>query len=78
MLVWHRQNWSVLRPLVDSTEDELAELSGEGVYVAGVLDRSLATREDLFDVFADGILREGEGSANESSQLMDGFHSLYF
>jgi len=60
MLVWHRQNWSVLRPLVDSTEEELAELSGEGVYVAGVLDRSLAAREDLFDVFADGT---GRGAA---------------
>ena len=54
MFAWHRQNWGVLRPLVDNTEDELSLLASQGVYIAGFLDRSIATREDLFDIFVDG------------------------
>ena len=54
LLAWHRKNWSILRPLVTSTQAELEELASSGVYVAGFLDRSIETREDLFDLFVDG------------------------
>lgn len=53
IFAWHRRNWSLLRPLVTSTQAELDELASSGVYVAGFLDKSVETREDLFDLFVD-------------------------
>jgi hypothetical protein len=75
-LAWHRQNWAVLRPLVDAvagTESrttaaggdaaaapgEWEGLASEGTYIAGFTDRSIAGREDLYDVFVDGMSGAG-------------------
>lgn len=48
--VWHRQDWSVLRPIVDAEEEHMDDLKASGVYIAGTLDPSLASRADMFDV----------------------------
>jgi hypothetical protein len=47
----HRQDWSILRPLIQSDNDLfLDDIRSSGVYIAGSLDTSLAGRTDLFDV----------------------------
>mmetsp|Transcript_54870 Transcript_54870/g.151262 ORF Transcript_54870/g.151262 Transcript_54870/m.151262 type:complete len:283 (-) Transcript_54870:114-962(-) len=57
-LVWSRQNWQILRPFVTLAEAEIADLESSGVYVAGLLDGSVRSREDLFDVLVDVSARE--------------------
>ena len=51
MLVWHRQAWDLMQPLVASTAPELAQLAAQGVWCAGFLDDARAL--DLWDVLLD-------------------------
>jgi len=53
IFAWHRKNWTILRPFVTTSELELEELASAGVYVAGFTDRSIESREDLYDLFID-------------------------
>jgi len=53
VLVWHRQNWNILRPFVTSTPQEIAELTSSGVYCAGFFDPSIRSQESLYDLFVD-------------------------
>jgi hypothetical protein len=53
VLVWHRQNWNILRPYIVGEAFEVEELQNAGVYCAGVLDSNFGNREELFDIFVD-------------------------
>jgi len=54
LLVWHRQNWNILRPYVTlSTEEIDGDLQTAGVYCAGFVDPNVKSREDLFDLLVD-------------------------
>jgi len=50
---WHRQNWDLLRPLVNLNETELADLKDTPVFIAGFTDESCANQKELFDLFID-------------------------
>jgi len=52
-LVWHRQDWSVLRPWVALTDAQLAELRAAGVFVAGFTDPAVRGMTDLYDLLLD-------------------------
>jgi len=49
-LVWHRQDWSMLRPLVRAEEPHLEDLQTCGVFIAGTLDTALGAKSELYDV----------------------------
>ncbi|GAM19836.1 hypothetical protein SAMD00019534_030110 [Acytostelium subglobosum LB1] len=53
LFVFHRQNWSLLRPFVTLDESELKDLTTAGVYVAGFTDASIKSREELYDILVD-------------------------
>lgn len=54
-LVWHRQNWDILHPLVDSNdENDLRVLKSNSYYVAGFTDASVENQTELYDIFANG------------------------
>jgi len=55
LFAWHRKNWAILRPFVTPTDVELEELASAGIYVAGFTDRVIENREDLYDLFIDGM-----------------------
>lgn len=51
---WHRQDVSMLRPLVNLDSNlEMSELQAAGVYVAGFTDPAAASRKDLYDLYVD-------------------------
>jgi hypothetical protein len=53
-LAWHRQDWGILRPMVQlSSEAQLKDLASAGVYVAATTDNAARGREDLYDLFVD-------------------------
>lgn len=52
-LVWHRQDWSLLRPHVTAAPGWDADLGAAAVYCAATTDTSLRGRSDLFDVVVD-------------------------
>jgi hypothetical protein len=52
-LAWHRQDWSILRPIVADDPAHLDDLSSSGVFIAGTIDESLLRNQDLFDVVLD-------------------------
>ena len=48
---WHRQDVSLLRPLVTlSSPAEMADLTAAGVYVAGLTDPDCINKKDMFDL----------------------------
>jgi len=53
LFVWHRQNWSILRPYMATSDQEIADLKSVGVYCAGFKDDSIRDREDLYDLLVD-------------------------
>eukprot|EP01117_Protostelium_nocturnum_P009415 TRINITY_DN3358_c0_g1_i1.p1 TRINITY_DN3358_c0_g1~~TRINITY_DN3358_c0_g1_i1.p1 ORF type:complete len:355 (-),score=111.44 TRINITY_DN3358_c0_g1_i1:39-1103(-) len=52
-LVWHRQNWDIVRPFVLPNDNEIEDLKESKVYVAGFTDDSIRDREDLYDILVD-------------------------
>ena len=57
--VWHRQDWSILRPHVDvASEAELGELRAAGVYCAGFTDPAIKANSALWDILVDIDARE--------------------
>lgn len=54
MLVWHRQNWSILHPFVHLEDDELEGLASNITYVAGFTDASVENRTELYDLLVNG------------------------
>jgi len=52
LLVWHRQNWAVLRPYCCTSKSELAELQAAGVYVAGFIDPAVRN-QPIYDLLLD-------------------------
>jgi len=53
LFVWHRQDWNILRPYVNMTPEQLQELAGAGVYVAGFTDGAIKLKNDYYDVLVD-------------------------
>jgi hypothetical protein len=53
LLVFHRQDWNVLRPWVGMNDLELRELSSTGVYVAGFTNPDIKTNTQYYDVLID-------------------------
>lgn len=54
LLVFHRQNWDIVRPFVTLDEVELNDVKNAQVYCAGFIDESIKEREDLYDILVDG------------------------
>lgn len=54
VLVWHRQNWSILYPYVHLEDAELEDLKSSMTYIAGFTDASVETRVELYDLFVNG------------------------
>lgn len=50
LLAWHRQDWSVLRPVIRDEPAHIEDLTSAGVYIAGTVDESLSARSEMFDV----------------------------
>ena len=70
--MWHRQNWDILFPLIDSNDETDAEnLTSTRYYIAGFTDASVENRHELYDIFAN--ISDGEVSvaphAKETFQL---------
>jgi hypothetical protein len=53
-LMWHRQQWDILRPLVNfSNEAEVADLKSSAIYIAGSLESNVKSDTKLYDVLLD-------------------------
>eukprot|EP01101_Sappina_pedata_P001515 TRINITY_DN11599_c0_g1_i1.p1 TRINITY_DN11599_c0_g1~~TRINITY_DN11599_c0_g1_i1.p1 ORF type:complete len:378 (-),score=127.92 TRINITY_DN11599_c0_g1_i1:91-1224(-) len=52
-LIWHRQDWNILRPYVTLSSPELDDLNQSAVYCAGFTDPEVRQRVDLYDIFVD-------------------------
>lgn len=52
-MVLHRMDWSLLRPHVTLSNEELDDLRSAGVYVAGTLDEKIRQQEHLYDLLID-------------------------
>ncbi|EGG14915.1 FAM45 family protein [Cavenderia fasciculata] len=70
LFVFHRQNWSLLRPYVTVDEDEIKELVNNGVYVAGFTDPSIKSREDLYDLLVDLPSKEITVASHAKDQFL--------
>jgi len=53
LLVWHRQNWDLLRPFMTLSEPEIKDIKQSKIYVAGFVEEEVRDREDLYDIFVD-------------------------
>ncbi len=62
LLVRHRRDFSILRPIVRNEPEHIEDLTSSGVFIAGTLDASLVARGDLFDVIVS--LTEGDHRIN--------------
>lgn len=49
-LAWHRQDWSILRPLIRNEQEHIDDLVASGVFIAGTTDTSMGDKNELFDV----------------------------
>jgi hypothetical protein len=68
--VYKRQDWSIIRPNVGTTNDEIADLVAVGSsYIAGFTDPSITIREDLYDLIVD----VNGGSVTYASHAADTF-----
>jgi len=54
LFVLHRQDWNLLRPLVNvRNKKEMEDLTHAGVYIAGFTDNMVKQKEDLYDILVD-------------------------
>jgi len=54
IFAWHRQDWNILRPIVDLTHElEVADLRAAGVYCAGISDSAMKNKTEFYDVLVD-------------------------
>lgn len=67
-LAWHRQDWSICRPLIGAEPEHMEDICSAGVFIAGSLDGSLANNSDLFDV----ILSLTEGRVTITQHAVGG------
>ena len=52
--MWHRRNWNIVFPWLELDDDELADLTTHGTYVAGFTDPAVEGRTELYDLFVNG------------------------
>jgi hypothetical protein len=50
LLAWHRQDWSILRPIIGDEAECMEDIRTSGVYIGGTVDPMLASKTDDFDV----------------------------
>lgn len=55
VLVWHRQNWSIVHPYVHLEDNEIEGLKSQVTYVAGFTDASSENKTELYDLFVNGM-----------------------
>jgi len=75
--VSHRQDWSILRPLVlETSQVQVAELANLGVFVAGTMDARLTSHKSLkYDVVVSLAEKRITIATDSTSDLkMCGFH----
>ncbi len=48
--VCHRQDWTILRPLLTQDAEHIEDISTCGFYVGGTLDEGLCAHSDLYDI----------------------------
>jgi len=54
LFVLHRQDWNLLRPLVNiRNQNEISDLTSAGVYVAGFTDNIVKQKEEYYDILMD-------------------------
>ncbi|PRP74132.1 FAM45 family protein [Planoprotostelium fungivorum] len=75
VLVWHRQNWDIVRPYVNHSDNEISDVQDSQVYIAGFIDESIREREDLYDLLVDVNNRSVTvSSAAKGDFMMTGVH----
>mmetsp|Transcript_23351 Transcript_23351/g.24004 ORF Transcript_23351/g.24004 Transcript_23351/m.24004 type:complete len:359 (-) Transcript_23351:59-1135(-) len=72
-LVWHRQDWSILRPLISSDPEYIEDLLSTGVFIAGTTDASLVSR---YTQESDGD--NNNNNNNTSSSNSNLFDVIYY
>lgn len=76
LLVWHRQNWNILRPFVTLSQNEVSEMMSSGVYVAGFTDPVLKAKENAYDLFVDINARSISIASHAKDHfVMSNFHN---
>jgi hypothetical protein len=57
LFVLHRQDWNLLRPLVNvRNQIELQDLTNAAVYIAGFTDNVIKQKDEYYDIIMDGII----------------------
>jgi len=75
LLVWHRQDWELLRPYVNFTDTQLEELRSTGVYIAGFTDPAIKVKKDYYDVLVDLTTRHVSVAEHAQNDFkMGAFH----
>jgi len=75
VLVWHRQNWDIVRPYVMNVDEEIQDVKNSQVYIAGFTDESIRERDDLYDVILDVNNRSiSVSSTAKGDFMMTGVH----
>jgi hypothetical protein len=72
LLIWHRQNWNILRPYCTLSPLEIADLTSAAVYCAGFVDSAAKNREDLYDILIDLNERKVSVATHAKSEFVIG------
>jgi len=68
-LVWHRQNWNILKPFCLNDDVSLEELASNPVFCAG-FQEPLESRQDIWDLYVDVSAQEITVSENAKKDFV--------